>query len=61
MRARQQVKRVVLCKQGEAHQDNRFKEASEWAAAVAQKKAAYYSSHIELRCRSITVGSYTVA
>lgn len=62
MRVRQQVvKQLVLHKQGEAHQDEQYKEASEWAATVAQKKAAYYSSHIELRCRSIRVGSYTVA
>ena len=45
-RVRKQVKQVVLCKQDEAHQDRQLKEASEWAAAAAQEKATYYSSHL---------------
>lgn len=45
---RKQVKQVVLCKQDKAHQDRQLKEASEWAAAAAQEKATYYSSHLEL-------------
>ena len=46
MRARDQVKQVVLHKQDKAHQDRQFKAASEWAAQVAQEKAMYYSSHL---------------
>jgi len=45
-RVRKQVKQVVLCKQDKAHQDRQLKEASEWAAAAAQEKATYYSSHL---------------
>mmetsp|Transcript_2976 Transcript_2976/g.4254 ORF Transcript_2976/g.4254 Transcript_2976/m.4254 type:complete len:125 (+) Transcript_2976:94-468(+) len=44
--AREQVKQVVLRKQDGACSDKILKEASEWAAATAQKKAAYYSSHL---------------
>ena len=43
---KEQVKQVVLCKQDKCHQDRQLKEASGWAAMVAQKKAAYYSSHL---------------
>ena len=46
MRARDQVKQVVLHKQDKAHLDRQFKAASEWAAQVAQEKAIYYSSHL---------------
>ena len=46
MRARDQVKQVVLHKQDKAHLDRQFKVASEWAAQVAQEKAIYYSSNL---------------
>lgn len=46
MRARDQVKQVVLHKQDKAHLDRQFKAASEWAAQVAQEKAIYYSSNL---------------
>ena len=46
VRARQQVKEVVLWKQDEAFSDKRFKEASEWAAKAARQKAMYYSSQL---------------
>ena len=46
VRARKQVKEVVLWKQDEAFSDKRFKEASEWAAKAARQKAMYYSSQL---------------
>ena len=45
-RVREEVKQVVLCKQGNAHLDRHLKKASEWAAKAAQEKATYYSSHL---------------
>ena len=44
--AKEQMKSAVLEKQSEAHEENKFKSASEWAAKVAQKKAKYYSENI---------------
>ena len=46
VRARQQVKQVVLWKQDGACSDERFKEASKWAAQAARDKAMYYSLHL---------------
>ena len=46
MRAREQVKQVVLCKQEKACQDRQLKKSSDWAAESAQARAAYYSSHL---------------
>eukprot|EP00984_Skeletonema_dohrnii_P003463 scaffold1170_cov139-Skeletonema_dohrnii-CCMP3373.AAC.5 len=46
MRAREQVKQVVLCKQDKAYQDRQLKKSSDWAAESAQARATYYSSHL---------------
>jgi len=46
LRAREQVKQVVLCKQDKAYQDRQLKQSSDWAAKAAQARATYYSSHL---------------
>ena len=46
MRARDQVKQVVLHKQDKAHLDRQLKAASAWAAQSARAKAEYYSYHL---------------
>ena len=46
LRAREQVKQVVLCKQEKAYQDRQLKKSSDWAAKAAQARATYYSSHL---------------